>query len=113
MRSGGISRIAIAIMLGAAAPRAAGAQTWWPQEVSGGYVYLNDSDNQVGLPAGWMAGGSFRLTGWLSAVGEGGISARTTTTFGSELRLRVGAVLGGARASATLGPFREFGQVLV
>jgi opacity protein-like surface antigen len=107
-----ITPIAIGIMLGAAAPCAAGAQTWWPQEVSGGYVYLNDSDNQVGLPAGWMAGGSFRLTDWLSAVGEGGISARTTTTFGSELRLRVGAVLGGARASASLGPFREFGQVL-
>jgi hypothetical protein len=107
-----IAPIGIGIMLGAAAPCAAGAQTWTPQEVSGGYVYVNDSDNQIGLPAGWMAGGSFRLTDWLSAVGEGGISARTTTTFGSELRLRVGAVLGGARASASLGPFREFGQVL-
>jgi opacity protein-like surface antigen len=107
-----IAPIAIGIMLGAAAPCAAGAQTWRPQELSAGYVYLNDSDNQVGLPAGWMAGGSFRLTDWLSAVGEGGISTRTTTTFGSELRLRVGAVLGGARASASLGPFREFGQVL-
>jgi opacity protein-like surface antigen len=107
-----IAPIAIGIMLGAAAPCAAGAQTWRPQELSGGYVYLNDSDNQVGLPAGWMAGGSFRLTDWLSAVGEGGISVRTTTTFGSDLRVRVGAVLGGARASASLGPFREFGQVL-
>ena len=100
-------------LLVAATPHPAGAQMWTPQEVSGGYVYVNDSDNQIGLPAGWMAGGSFRLTDWLSAVGEGGISARTTTTFGSELRLRVGAVLGGARASASLGPFREFGQVLV
>jgi hypothetical protein len=109
---GWITAIGIGIMLGAAAPRPAGAQTWKPREVSGGYVYLNDSDNQIGLPAGWMAGGTLRLTDWLSAVGEAGISARTTTTFGSELRVRVGAVLGGARASASLGPFREFGQVL-
>ena len=106
-----ITPIAIGIMLGAAAPCAAGGETWWPQEVSGGYVYLNDSDNQIGLPAGWMAGGSWRLTDWLSAVGEGGSSARTTT-FAADLRFRVGAVLGGARASASLGPFREFGQVL-
>jgi opacity protein-like surface antigen len=107
-----ITPIGIGIMLGAAAACPAGAQTWTPQEVSGAYVYVNDSDNQIGLPAGWMAGGSWRLTAWLSAVGEGGISARTTTTFGSDLRFRVGTVLGGARASASLGPFREFGQVL-
>jgi opacity protein-like surface antigen len=107
-----ITAIGAGVLLVTAAPRLAGAQTWTPREISGGYVYLNDSDNQIGLPAGWMAGGSWRLTDWLSAVGEGGISARTTTTFGSELRVRVGTVLGGARASASLGPFREFGQVL-
>lgn len=107
-----ITAIGLGIMIGAAAPCPAGAQTWTPQEVSGAYVYVNDSDNQIGLPAGWMAGGSWRLTGWLSAVGEGGISANTTPTFASDLRFRVGTVLGGARASASLGPFREFGQVL-
>jgi hypothetical protein len=106
-----IMAIGLGGLLVAVTPHPARAQTWTPREISGGYVYVNDSDNQIGLPAGWMAGGSWRLTDWLSAVGEGGSSARTTT-FVSDLRFRVGTVMGGARASASLGPFREFGQVL-
>jgi hypothetical protein len=107
-----ITATGIGIMLVATAPRPAGAETWTPREVSGGYVFLNDSDNQIRLPAGWMAGVALRLTDRLSAVGEGGISTRTTTTFGSEIRLKVGTVLGGVRAEARLGRFTEFGQVL-
>jgi hypothetical protein len=107
-----IRAIGIGIMLVAATPRFAGAETWTPREVSGGYVFLNDSDNQIRLPAGWMAGGSLRLTGRLSVVGEGGISTRTTTTFGSDIRVKVGTLLGGVRAEARLGRLTEFGQVL-
>lgn len=94
-----------------AAPHPASAQMWTLREVSGGYVYLNDTGDQIRLPSGWMAGGSLRLTDWLSAVGEGGISTSTTTTFGSDIRTKVGTVLGGVRAEAKIGRFTEFGQL--
>jgi hypothetical protein len=46
-------------------------------------------------------------------VGEGGVSTRTTAAFGSDIRVSVGTVLGGARASARLGGrVTEFGQLL-
>jgi hypothetical protein len=109
---GWITAIGVGVLLVAATPRVTGAQTWTPREVSGGYVFLNDSDNQIRLPAGWMAGGSLRLTDRLSAVGEGGISTKTTTTFGSDIRVKVGAVLGGVRAEARLGRLTQFGQLL-
>jgi hypothetical protein len=103
--------IGVAMLLVAAVPRPAGAQILSPREVSGGYVYLNDSADQILFPAGWMAGGTLRLSGWLSALGEGGISTRTTTTFGSDIHMRVGTVLGGIRAEARLGRLTEFGQL--
>jgi hypothetical protein len=107
-----ITAVGVGALLVAAAPRSADAQMWSPREVSGGYVYVNDSDNHLALPAGWMAGGSLRLNDWLSAVGEGGVSTRTTTAFGSDIRVSVGTVLGGVRAEARLGRITEFGQVV-
>jgi hypothetical protein len=70
--------IGVGVPLVAAAPHPAAAQMWTPQEVYGGYVYLRDSENHIGLPVGWTAGGSLRVTDWLSVVGEGSVSTRTT-----------------------------------
>ena len=106
-----ITAIGVGMLIVAAAPRPADAQMWIPREVSGGYVYLADPVGHNPLPAGWMAGGSLRLTDWLSAVGEGGISTTTTTTFGSDIRVRVATILGGVRAQARLGRLTEFGQL--
>jgi opacity protein-like surface antigen len=106
-----ITAIGVGMLLIAAAPRPADAQTWIPREVSGGYVYLADPVGHNPLPTGWMAGGSLRLTDWLSALAEGGISTTTTTTFGSDIRVRVGTIFGGVRAQARIGRLTEFGQL--
>jgi hypothetical protein len=103
--------IGVGMLLVAAVPRQAAAQILSPREVSGGYVYLNDSADQILFPAGWMAGGTLRLSNWLSVLGEGGLSTRTTTTFGSDIHMKVGTVLGGIRAEARLGRLTEFGQL--
>ncbi len=54
-----------------------------------------------------MLEAALRLTPWLSAVGETGAAARTIL----DVEIRQFAVLGGARASARIGPFTEFVQL--
>jgi hypothetical protein len=90
-------------------PASAAAQTGASWELSGGYSYLQDSPDRTNLPAGWMIGASVALRNWLSAVAD--ISRHTHAT--GDIDLGMVAVLAGARASATIGPFLEFGQLVV
>ncbi len=90
------------------APRSASAQVaqsvraW---EVAAGYQTLDDPQDRVTL-RGWMLEAALRLTPWLSAVGETGAAARTIL----DVEIRQFAVLGGARASARIGPFTGVAQ---
>jgi opacity protein-like surface antigen len=102
---------AIALWLTCASAPAA-AQTLRPVEMFGGYAFVHDPKNDVSLPAGWIAGGAFRLTDWLSAIADASGGYRTDDAFGAPVRLSAHALLVGARASARIGRLVEFGQLL-
>jgi outer membrane protein with beta-barrel domain len=89
-------------------PVSASAQTAGAWEIGAGYSYLQDSPDRTNLPAGWMVDGAVALTHWLSVVGD--VSRNTHTVL--DVDLSTYAILGGARASARIGPFTEFGQLL-
>jgi len=90
----------------------AAAQMLRPVEIFGGYAFVHDPKNDVSLPAGWIAGGAFRLTDWLSAVADASGGYKTEDAFGERLRLSAHAASLGARASARVGRLTEFGQLL-
>ncbi len=96
----------------ACVPRPAAAQAFTRLEVSAGYAWMNDTTDGETLPAGWAVGVAADLTKWLSLAGDAGGQYKTVSIFGSDLKLRTYALMGGLRASARLGPFIEFGQVL-
>jgi hypothetical protein len=114
-----VSALAAAMALGA--PRASDAQTRQGLEVYAGYSYLNDPANSVvaatagdaSFTAGWVAGVAVPLSRWLSAAAEAGGNYKTLAAIDSDVRLSVLSLMAGARASARIGPFTEFGQVLV
>lgn len=86
---------------------AASAQTRW--DVAGGYSYLDDPPDAVSFD-GWMASAGLAMNRWLSAVAD--VSAHTRTATRERLEFATFAILGGARASAGIGPFTEFAQLL-
>ena len=81
-------------------------------ELSGAYSFLHDPRDDANLPAGWMAGATMPVSAWLSIAGEVGGNRRTVSGYGSDLRLSVFAAMAGPRASARIGRFTEFVQVL-
>ena len=95
-----MTRVCVAAMwLCLAVPGVARAQGEPRASIAGGYVFLQQrpSGNFDGAdyPVGWMATGAVRLgSGRLSAIGEGGLSYRTTS--GDERQYLLG-VFGGAR----------------
>jgi hypothetical protein len=95
------------VLFGLPAPTAAQTIASW--ELSGGYSYLQDSPDRTSLPAGWMIGAALALSSWLAAVVD---VSRHAHTIG-DIELSMAAVLAGARASAKVGPFAEFGQLVV
>jgi len=82
------------------------AQTPWA--VAGGYSYLQDPPDRIDFPAGWIATASVALKPWLSVVGD--VSGHKETAL--DIDFATFAVLGGARASASIGRLTEFGQLL-
>lgn len=92
-------------------PHAASAQP--SVEISGGYSLARDPRDEVTLPAGWVAGAAISVTGWLAAVADVSGQYTTIPLLGSDARLSVHTVMGGARASARIGRLTEFGQLLV
>ena len=93
-------------------PRPSAAQMLRPQELSGGYSAVNDPQNEVSFPVGWMAGGALRLNEWLSAVADVSGHHTTVAATGSDIRLSVLGAMGGARASARIGRITEFVQLV-
>jgi hypothetical protein len=111
---------ALAAMMALGAPRASDAQTRPPVELYAGYSYLNDPTNSVvaatagdsSFTAGWVAGAAAPLHGWLSAVAEAGGNYKTLAMIDGDARLSVLSFMAGGRASARIGRFTEFGQLL-
>ena len=93
-------------------PAAAAAQSSGRLELFGGYAIVRDANNDVVLPLGWLAGGALPLTDAIAIVAEGGSSEKRMDAFGADLRLRTWTAMGGARASARVGPFTESAQLL-
>src|SRR5665213_1129741 len=106
-----------------AAPRVAAAQaapalstlsTLSHWQVAAGYTFMRESDitDKINFPAGWVAGTAVRVNHWLSIAGEVDGQYKTIPFIGSDTRLTSHALSGGLRASAAIGRFVEFGQVL-
>ena len=101
-----------AVALVMSLPRGAAAQTPSAIEVSGAYSFLHAPRDAANLPVGWMAGATVPVSRWISIVGEVGRNRRTVSGYGSDLRLSVLTAMAGPRASARIGRFTEFVQVL-
>jgi hypothetical protein len=84
-----------------------GAQRAW--EVSGGYSYLHDPPDATDFPAGWLAGTAITVGPWPWFAVVADVSGHVTSSF--DIDLSTFALLGGARASARIGPFTEFAQL--
>jgi hypothetical protein len=82
------------------------AQPAW--DISGGYSYLHDPPDAIDFPAGWIAGASVGVTPWLSAIVD--VSGHAATDLAIDFSTL--AALAGVRASARVGPFTEFAQLV-
>src|SRR5262252_6455575 len=100
----------IAMCLAAAAP--ASAQTTRTWDLFGGYAYLHDSTQDLGLPTGWSASASRHLTRWLSVVADADGHYKTIPLVGGDVSLTLHAVMAGGRASLAVGRFVEFVQIV-
>jgi opacity protein-like surface antigen len=105
--------VVLILLAMACLPRALSAQAPATLEVSGGYAFVRDPRMDLDLPAGWAVGAAARVNTWLSAVGDVSGSHTTISTLVGDLQFSVHAFMFGGRASARIGPFVEFGQVLV
>jgi opacity protein-like surface antigen len=104
--------VVLILLAMACLPHALSAQTPAAHEVSGGYSFVRDPRLDLDFPAGWAAGAAGKVNSWLSAVGDVSGSRKTISTVVGDLRFSVHAFMLGARASARIGPFVEFGQIL-
>jgi hypothetical protein len=104
--------IASALLFFAAVPsaRAQPVHTW---QASAGYSALRVPNDNVNFTAGWDASTSVLLTRWLSIVADVDGHSSKIPSFGTDITLTSHGFSAGARASAKLGAFTEFGQVLV
>jgi len=94
-------------------PRVAGAQTATPFEISAAYTYVRDPSIDLTFPAGWSVGVAKGVNGWLSVAAAYDDARTTTSTFVGDVRTGIRTTLAGGRASAKLGRFTQFGQLLV
>ena len=94
-------------------PRSAAAQGLKSWDAFAGYAFLRDAPSDVNFPLGWAAGVSGSLNSWLSIAADTGGNYKTIPVIGSDVRLVVHTFMIGGRASARVGDFVEFGELLV
>jgi opacity protein-like surface antigen len=104
--------VVLILLAMACLPRTLSAQAPAALEVSGGYAFVRDSRLDLDFPVGWTVGAAGKINGWLSAVGDVSGGRTTTPTLVGNLDFSVHAFMLGARASARIGPFLEFAQIL-
>jgi hypothetical protein len=100
------------VLLALTAPRLSAAQSPARWQVFAGYAPLNDVTDRVSYPAGWVVSVAGHLKAWLSVAGDVDGQYDTIPSIGSDFHLASHTVTVGPRASARLGRFVEFGQVL-
>jgi hypothetical protein len=91
-----------------------------PVEVFGGYSYLNDPSHSVltatardnAMPLGWAAGVALPVWRAVSIAADLSGHYKHQTTFVDDITLTYHTVAAGPRASARIGPFVEFGEIL-
>ena len=107
-------RTFLLVLMVLGAPRMASAQEPARWQVFAGYASLTESDitDKLTFPAGWAVSAAARLNRWLSVAGDIDGQYKTIPFIGSDIHLTSHAVTGGVRASARIGRFVEFGQVL-
>jgi hypothetical protein len=82
-------------------------------EISAGYSIAYDPRDAITLPAGWIASIAKPLRPAIAAVAEVSGQHATIPLISSNAELSVHTVMGGARASARVGPFIEFAQGVI
>jgi hypothetical protein len=103
--------VAVPRLARAQAPPSLPSARW---QVSAGYTFMRESDvtDKINFPAGWVAGAAVRVNHWLSVAGDVDGQYKTIPFIGSDTHLTSHAFSGGLRASAAIGRFVEYGQVL-
>lgn len=91
----------------------AAAQTPRPWQVSAGYSFMRVPNENLNFTVGWDVGTSVLLWRWLSIAADVDGHVSTIPSLGSDIKLTSHGFTAGARASARLGAFTEFGEALV
>jgi hypothetical protein len=92
----------------------ASAQGAASSEIFAGYSFLHEAGlDHLDFPRGWTVSAALRLNGWLAAAADIDDHRKTLDLVGSEGRLITRGFLVGPRASAKLGSFVEYGELLV
>lgn len=105
-------RIALTLLALTCLSRPASAQAPASFEVSGGYAFVREPRLDLDFPAGWTVGAAGKVNSWMSVIGDVSGSRATTPTLVGDLRFSVQTFMLGTRASARIGPFLEFAQIL-
>jgi hypothetical protein len=100
----------IALVL--AVPQPSAAQSLERRQIVAGYSGMIDITDHVTFPLGWFVGAAGHLTPWLSVVADADGQYKTIRFIDTDIHLTSYSATAGARASAPLGRFVEFGQIL-
>lgn len=104
--------VLLVVLLGLAVARTSAAQAVERRQIFAGYTSMSDVTDHVTFPFGWFAGAAAHLNPWLSVVADIDGQYKTITFIDTDIHLTSYSATAGARASAPLGRFVEFGQVL-
>jgi hypothetical protein len=110
-RHNAVRAILALLLLGSA--RTAAAQDAAATDIFAGYSFLHEAGlDHLDFPLGWNVSATFRMNGWLALAADVDEHRKTLDLVDSEGRLTSRAFLGGLRASARLGSFVEYGELL-
>ncbi len=101
------------VVLAFAAAHTSAAQSPERWQAFAGYAPMNDITDRVTFPRGWVVSAAGHVNRWLSLAVDVDGQYKTIASIGSDVHLSSHAITGGLRASAPLGRFVEFGQVLL
>ena len=103
--------LVILLLLGVARPATAQDARAW--EISAGYSFMHASSDHLDFFNGWAAGAGARVHDWLSIVVDASGHRKTLAFVDADIHLSTLTLMAGGRATAALGRFSEFAQVLV
>jgi len=89
------------------------AQTVPVAEVSVGYAYLYDLQDDISIPAGWYGDVNVALTDWVGIAAEASGGYKTDDSFGIPVDLSVHTFMAGPRFTSRNNAARPFLHVLI